>query len=342
MSQIRKDNKLMAMLSIWGILLVLIGHSGFQEPIIQTRLHGLHAWIYSFHMPLFFFISGFLFAYTNKNYTKINPSAFIKKKVVRLMVPYFVLGTIVFVIKYSFAGLSHAERTLDVSSFLYMFIAPISANSTMGYLWYLITLFGIFFIVTMFISMKVRLYNKGVLVILIALFGTLSILLPKFEVFNLQGILHSTPYFLLGSLVSLCRFDYKILYSNVLYLFGGVVCFLHLLLVFYIANNPILDYFSGVLGIATSIFLCSLLLKTGIVNKYILPYASMTYTIYLLSWFGHYAAKVIIVNILHLHWSICVIGMFMLGLAFPVIIYKVVNESKRLSQCEFLKIIIGC
>lgn len=50
----KKDNQLMALLSVWGILLVVLGHSGSEEPVIKQELSDLHSWIYSFHMPLFF------------------------------------------------------------------------------------------------------------------------------------------------------------------------------------------------------------------------------------------------------------------------------------------------
>lgn len=75
-----KDNKLMALLSIWGILLVVLGHSGFEESIIQQKLKILHNWIYNFHMPLFFMISGYLFSYTNKDFIKIDFFEFIQKR----------------------------------------------------------------------------------------------------------------------------------------------------------------------------------------------------------------------------------------------------------------------
>ena len=67
----KKDNQLMALLSVWGILLVVLGHSGFEEPEIQQSLGRLHGWIYSFHMPLFFMISGYLFSLTNKSFVDI-------------------------------------------------------------------------------------------------------------------------------------------------------------------------------------------------------------------------------------------------------------------------------
>lgn len=70
----------MALLSVWGIIWVLIGHSGFEESEIQQKLYVLHGWIYSFHMPLFFMISGYLFSLTNKNFTGIKAGKFLQKK----------------------------------------------------------------------------------------------------------------------------------------------------------------------------------------------------------------------------------------------------------------------
>ena len=54
-------------LNLWGTLLVIIGHSGFSEDYITNTFGLIHRWIYSFHMPLFFFISGLLFQYTIRN-----------------------------------------------------------------------------------------------------------------------------------------------------------------------------------------------------------------------------------------------------------------------------------
>lgn len=62
-----------------GIILVLMGH-------IQ-RIAGLGNWIYSFHMPLFFFVSGMFFH---------DNGLFFKKKVKSLLVPYLSFALILF------------------------------------------------------------------------------------------------------------------------------------------------------------------------------------------------------------------------------------------------------
>ena len=62
----------------FGIILSIYGHLGYDL---------LTSWIYSFHMPLFFFISGFLF--NCRGMTFID---FLKRKIKSLIIPYFFLG----------------------------------------------------------------------------------------------------------------------------------------------------------------------------------------------------------------------------------------------------------
>lgn len=73
-----------------GIILVLIGHN--ESSITQ--------YIYSFHMPLFFFISGLLFSYNGE----ITFIEYVKKKFKSLMIPYFKISSILFIIWYTLSG----------------------------------------------------------------------------------------------------------------------------------------------------------------------------------------------------------------------------------------------
>ena len=63
-----------------GLLLVFIGH---MHPVY------ISTWIYTCHMPLFFFLSGFVFT--------LHPwRTFIHKKISRLVIPYFFLGLVIY------------------------------------------------------------------------------------------------------------------------------------------------------------------------------------------------------------------------------------------------------
>lgn len=67
-----------------GIILVICGHGQIPEH--------LAAWIYSFHMPLFMFLSGLV--YKEKYATA---KEFVLQKVKQLLYPYFILGTLIIV-----------------------------------------------------------------------------------------------------------------------------------------------------------------------------------------------------------------------------------------------------
>ena len=67
---------------------MILGHSFIVHPIDISNVpwcHSMHMWIYSFHMELFFFLTGAVWScYSWKDY--------IKKKSLRILVPYTVFG----------------------------------------------------------------------------------------------------------------------------------------------------------------------------------------------------------------------------------------------------------
>jgi len=103
-----------AKLQSFGIFLVVLGHGNpfTSADITPAYLNWLHSIIYSFHMPLFMFISGLLFFYTNKN-REFEYGKFILKKVRRLLVPYLIISTCAFFPKSLLQGF--AQRSVDVS-----------------------------------------------------------------------------------------------------------------------------------------------------------------------------------------------------------------------------------
>lgn len=76
-----------------AILLVILGHA--VELGKQGSDHPLHLFIYSFHMPLFMIISGYLFVQTLSRRTTKD---ILLKKIIQLLCPVFLFGTIEFFI----------------------------------------------------------------------------------------------------------------------------------------------------------------------------------------------------------------------------------------------------
>ena len=68
-----------------GIILVVLGHSIFPSENLTT-------WIYSFHMPLFFILSGMLLSHTHA--TEQALTSFIRKKAQAIFIPYFVFSVL--------------------------------------------------------------------------------------------------------------------------------------------------------------------------------------------------------------------------------------------------------
>lgn len=63
-----------------GIILVVVGHSTYVSENMLT-------WLASFHMPLFFIVSGMLFAYGNSGQEAFG--SYVKKRFRGMIIPYF-------------------------------------------------------------------------------------------------------------------------------------------------------------------------------------------------------------------------------------------------------------
>jgi fucose 4-O-acetylase-like acetyltransferase len=84
-----------------GILLVMLGHADIPAPI--------KTYIYTFHMPLFFFLSGYLF--THKKFPNVR--AFLSKRTKSLILPYLcfsIVSYIWFVLLFNFGQVDYQHN----------------------------------------------------------------------------------------------------------------------------------------------------------------------------------------------------------------------------------------
>ena len=122
-----------------GIILVVIGHcildaaspAGIPVPAMKV-LHGV---IYSFHMPLFFYISGFLIS--RKVGSIQSKKALITKKIKRLLIPYFFVGLCYAPLKLLLS--QFANKPYDFNNLWKIFLGV----NPDGELWFLYALFMI-------------------------------------------------------------------------------------------------------------------------------------------------------------------------------------------------------
>lgn len=230
MDSIKENMRLQNIDLLKGILIILV--------IIGHVLHGSlennfgRYIIYSFHMPIFIGISGYLFNYSNLN--KISKIDLLSKYRVRLIVPWGVAILIYLII----LNILHIINTTTIKQFLYSFVFPYY------HLWFIPGFLSWIFIT--WILKKANFTNKSILIISIIislLFYILKINHPIYDqipiINKLMILLLQTfrPYFYVFFVLGIYlknSHDLSVL-NNYNYLI--ILCLLGVVIVFFFPNK---------------------------------------------------------------------------------------------------------
>lgn len=193
-----------------AILLVVLGHSvpdqASASGIASYPLYLMRTIIYSFHMPVFFFVAGyFMHIPLKEGFQK-----FVKDKSIRLMVPYFTIGLLYFPFKLALS--KFASQQIYPQDIWKIFIG-INPD---GELWFLYCLFFI----SIIIALLVKRVNLGLLIGSF-LIGMLSDVLNIFSVAMVSEILYFQFFFILGLYKTLLIFLGTV--SMDIYIFSDIV-----------------------------------------------------------------------------------------------------------------------
>uniref|UniRef100_UPI0025B00928 acyltransferase family protein n=2 Tax=Bacteroidales TaxID=171549 RepID=UPI0025B00928 len=134
-----KRIRFISFLQILGVILVILGHSLHEYP---GDFHQF--WFYrmfqTVRMPLFVFISGYLFMISMvKREYNVSLVDFIKNKAQRLLVPYFVLTILTFVPRALMSEYADEPVKMDINSFISSIF--FSDKLTIVFLWFLPVVF---------------------------------------------------------------------------------------------------------------------------------------------------------------------------------------------------------
>lgn len=320
-------NTVIAFLQIFGIWLVVIGHSFLGHPH-----HPVHTWIYSFHMPLFMFISGYLFFHTvDKNGGPISLKAcggILRRKARRLLIPYIVISTLVFFPK---ALLNRfALRPVEISWSAYVDMLVYPWHNVIILFWFLPTLFLIFCIVLTCVAfvahLDVCLKDRGrrffrwrAPVVLLGLVA-LNVYNPfqGVELLNIGDVIHYLVYFMAGYYFNKSGTGGKIIRSA--YLIQGVLLTFGLSVAFLFfppfGGKAVLSALNGIL---MSYLLACLYARYE--WRFFHPYFGASYMVYLLSWFPQVAVEQIFMRLACPWWIGCVLAMVS-GFYLPFMVYR--------------------
>ena len=244
-----------------GIISVVAGHI-FMGDFIKV--------IFLFHMPLFFFLGGYLFK-TNSDYWE-----FFKKKSSHLLIPYSAFLVLIYVPQ-ALLQISQNSNT----SLLKVFLRPILGGQ------FLIEWTGVFWFITCFFLVRqilnwliCRLNHYQVsftMIIFIVLAYVNSILFPTLWLpWNAHVILAASPIFFIGYMYKTNSYEINTLLNLFLAVIAVFLCYY---IPFNSLNMKITEYGIPVLTIVSSLIL---ILNLITLSKYLINFAFITSIISLL------------------------------------------------------------
>ena len=315
------------------IILVVIGHYiPSNSPSWYIMVHDI---IYTFHMPLFMFASGYIYIATKK---EISYGAFIKKKLKRLMIPYFTTSIIIISIKILTQGNLYVENPVTSISYIKMFYEPEAGF----FLWFIWALWWMFVIIPLIKTPKQH-YIFFLFCLIITL---IPFTLPKefcleeckkMFVFFMFGILSFENKYLKRFITQIKPMQTMII--SLLFIIAETIFFIF---PYHILSKAI-SFFLPYLGILFIIEVSKLINQYCVTgkNNFLITISISSYIIYLFHTTFEGFAKAIFEKVSQItehtqSFVLEAITIIIIGIAFPIILHKYI-----LSRWKFTKILFG-
>ena len=322
-----------------GAILVVLGYStptsASDMPMVIDEIR---TFIYCFHMPLFFFIAGFLFKYTSEKKTKPY-GAFMINKLIKFLTPYFVLSAIGILPKILLSAFVNDEVSF---SWYYLFETIFNPRSNVwGHFWFLPTLLIIYSLSYLILkSYKNKVLFSAVLAVSLAL----SIFPINTDWLAIKDVCLELIYFCIGILS--CKFILNNKERIIKFPIAlALVAFSVIFYIFIYANNfywqewvrNISTVAIAIPMIYTVMYISIFLENNG--SKIFDYFDGKTFSIYIISWPCQAAIEVILNRVMHMHWYITMPAMFIVGLGIPLLFLWIYKRFK--CHPKFINLIFG-
>ena len=240
------ENKKISFLQTFGIILVVLGHT--ERTGTSFFIRDL---IYSFHMPLFVFISGYLLKFTtSEEIGDIKLNNFIIKKIKRLIVPYILISSLAYIPKYLLGRFAVRPLELSLKDYILNMIYP--WDNPIIFFWFLPTIFLI--MILTIILYRVLKNNTRIILALALMLNLISNKFLNVEILNLTGVSNYLVFFILGIFYreSEQKID-EIIFRK--YFLVGIICFIILSINVFIKISNIKIFYSliAIVGIIFSL-----------------------------------------------------------------------------------------
>ncbi len=308
------------------IILVVVGH---YTPVNSPKWYMLlHDVIYTFHMPLFMFASGFIYLVTKKN---ICYKDFIVKKFKRLMVPYFVTSVIIIAIKLLTERHANIENPVSFFSFLEMFWKPEAGY----FLWFIWALWWMFVITSLF---KTKGQRSIFLIISIILY---FLPIDFSELFCLKQVKDYYVWFMLGVCCAEIKPNGGLIKQLAKYPFASLLAFAISIkgVSLGLTDSKIYLFFAALIGICFIVTLSQQIITFNNLNVWV-KLSSVSYIIYLFHTTFMGFAKVVIGKLpfdsnLWYVFSFEALIVILIGVAAPMLLYYYLLKRYQITKRLF-------
>ncbi|MCI9313672.1 MAG: acyltransferase [Lachnospiraceae bacterium] len=302
--------------------LVLLGHSfpdaGFGY--INSYTEFSREYIYSFHMPLFFIISGFCMeSLLSSRQTDIKKEVVKRSK--RLLIPYLFYSYIVIIPKLMFNSYMHNEIKKTV---VWEILLGKSSSTTLWYLWNLFMI-NVFFLLISRITSKKWIWLLAGLILYIGhlLFSNFYFdKLLKYSIFYVFGI-YAAEYF--PAIKKQIRER-----DAMMFLF----MIINAMIIIRIGSDAGTEMLTALLGSISMLCLAIRIdERNGKAKSFLELSSQYSYGIYLMSPYVQVAVRVFLYQKLGMPYLLCMGFMLVLGFLIPYIIIKhIVEKNVYLSR----------
>lgn len=311
-----------------AIIFVVIGH---YHPYYPKYWRFLTHWIYTFHMPVFMFLSGFLFAKKEIIASFNEYKDFIKNKAKRLLLPYASVTLIALLLKTIGGYFFELSNPINKQVLWHIFINP--TGGFIDILWFIYVLFEIFIIFPLLL-----LLIRKKIILLILLFILSFFTWPK--IFVLDKLFFHLPVFAFGFIV----FDYRqIIDKKVSFVFIVLLIYIMCFTILFglkVKDFYIINFLKMSLGItgALTVYFLSIKLSGKNISKILYVIGTYSMSIYLFHTISFAPVHIIFFKIFLLNekWFL-LSSLFALAAA---IIIPSIMEKYIFRNYKFLKLII--
>lgn len=328
-------------LQILGIILVVFGHSFHEYPDGCYGYSLTVYWLlYSFRMPLFIFVSGFLLYFTNfTSGRKRKWRHFTLNKLKRLLIPYLVLEAVTFFPRARMSGMADDIVPLNIRSFTESLF--FSDQLVIPYFWFiqlslllLVTVYGY-----LIVADRLNIPRGTTMIVLILFLFSLRywpVTFPSFWALDRLPLLGL--YFGLG--VCYAAF-HEVIDAHIRWTSPAVALLLPIvwLILFFTVYYTEWSWLCSIFGIAMCISLTKLMVRhnIGIFNHLI----GANYIIFLLSWYLNVGCQQMLHHYTDFPWWVYTLLSLFAGIYVPWLAYRLMLRHPHRRHTRAIAFLLG-